>query len=129
MNKIVSYRDLEIYQQAVRLAIEIHKMSMKLPKFELFEEGSQIRRSSKAVASAIVEGFGRRRYKKELVRFTVYAQTECDETKLHLEFLYRTGSLKDKDEYDHFYEEYSKLGKKIYRYLESVIQKHVEKRE
>ena len=31
-----------------------------LPKFEMYEEGSQIRRSSKAVASNIVEGFGRR---------------------------------------------------------------------
>ena len=52
------YQDLEIYQQSKRLAVEIHKISLQLPKFELYEEGSQIRRSSKAVASAIVKGYG-----------------------------------------------------------------------
>ena len=51
-----SYKDLEIYKGSKRLAIEIHKVSLSLPKFELYEEGGQIRRSSKAAASAIVEG-------------------------------------------------------------------------
>jgi hypothetical protein len=37
-----SYRELEIYKESKRLAIEIHKMTMSLPKFELYEEGSQI---------------------------------------------------------------------------------------
>ncbi len=58
-----SYRDLEIYQESKRLAIEVHKLSLTLPKFELYEEGSQIRRSSKSVTSSIVEGYGRRLYK------------------------------------------------------------------
>ncbi len=56
-----SYRDLEIYKKGHKLAIEIHEMSLKLPKFELYEEGSQIRKSSKSVKNNIVEGFGRRR--------------------------------------------------------------------
>lgn len=51
-----SYRDLNIYKDAHRLALEVHKISLALPKFELYEEGSQIRRSSKAVSTAIVEG-------------------------------------------------------------------------
>jgi len=35
----------------------------ELPKFEMYEEGSQIRRSSKSVRTNIVEGYGRRNYK------------------------------------------------------------------
>jgi hypothetical protein len=62
--KYQSYKDLEIYKKAHKLAVEIHKMSLELPKFEMFEEGGQIRRSSKSVKSNIVEGFGRRRYKQ-----------------------------------------------------------------
>jgi four helix bundle protein len=54
-----SYRHLEIYQESKKLAIEIHKMSLKLPKFKIYEEGGQIRRSSKSVTSMIVEGYGR----------------------------------------------------------------------
>ena len=42
-----SYRDLEIYQLAHKLAIKIHR-------FETYEEGSQIRRSAKGVSSNIV---------------------------------------------------------------------------
>jgi four helix bundle protein len=44
-------------------------MTLTLPKFEIYEEGSQIRRSSKSVTSMIVEGYGRRRYVKRQLRF------------------------------------------------------------
>ena len=71
--KAKSYRDLEIYQLSYELAMKIHRMALKLPKYELYEEGSQIRRSSKGVSSTIVEGCGRRKYKKDFVRFLVYA--------------------------------------------------------
>lgn len=59
-----SYRDLEIYTLSYDLAVKVHKMSLKLPKYELFEEGSQIRRSSKGITSCIVEGYGRRNIKQ-----------------------------------------------------------------
>ena len=85
-----SYKDLEIYKESKRLAIEIHKMSLSLPKFELYEEGGQIRRSSKAVTAAIVDGYGRRRYKGDFIKYLIYAQSECDETILHLDFLFET---------------------------------------
>ena len=58
-----SYKDVDIYKESKRLAVEVHKSSLSLPKFELYEQGSQIRRSSKAITTAIVEGYGRRRYK------------------------------------------------------------------
>ena len=64
-----SYRDLEVYQLSYELAIKIHRLSLKLPKYELFEEGSQIRRSSKGVSSCIVEGYGRKKYKADFVKF------------------------------------------------------------
>ena len=63
------YRDLEIYQVAHKLAVEIHKMKLELPKFEMYEEGRQIRKSSKGIVACIVEGFGRRQYKNDFIRF------------------------------------------------------------
>lgn len=80
MIKARSFRDLEVFQLAKKLAIEIHEMTLTLPKFELYEEGSQIRRSSKSVVQHIVEGFGRRDYKSDFLRYIVGAITECDET-------------------------------------------------
>jgi four helix bundle protein len=56
----MSYRKLTIWQMARELVIDIHKMTLtQLPQFELYEEGSQIRRSSKSIKSNIVEGYGR----------------------------------------------------------------------
>lgn len=118
--KMKSYRDLEIYTESKRLAIEIHKISLFLPKFELYEEGSQIRRASKAVTSAIVEGYGRRRYKADFIRFLIYAQSECDETIVHLDFLFETQSLIEKSAYDKLRIEYESLSKKINKFIQYV---------
>jgi four helix bundle protein len=114
------YRDLEVYKLAKELAIKIHKVTLSLPKIETYEEGSQIRRSSKSIASAIVEGYGRSRYKAEYIKYLTYAHAECDETILHLEFLYETGSLSDKKVYDELYALYNQLGKKLNTYIQWV---------
>ena len=76
-----NYKDLEIYQLSYDLAIKIHKFSLKLPRYELFEEGRQIRKSSKGITSCIVEGYGRRRYKADFIKFLAYAHASCAETK------------------------------------------------
>jgi len=115
-----SYRDLEIYQESKQLAVRIHKLSLAFPKFELYEEGSQIRRSSKAITSAIVEGYGRRRYKADYVKHLIYAQSECDETIVHLDFLFETESLKDKSEFDQLKSEYDLLSKRINKFIRWV---------
>ena len=60
-----SYVDLEIYKIAIELFIETHQFTQRLPKFELYELGSQLRRSSESVVTNIVEGYGRRNYKQE----------------------------------------------------------------
>jgi len=114
-----SYRDLEIYNLSYELAIKTHKMSLKLPKYELFEERSQIRRSSKGITSNIVEGYGRRRYKADFVKFLVYAHASCDETILHLNFIKDTHGIAEKD-ISFFLNEYEKLGRKINKFIQYV---------
>ena len=50
----MSYKNLEIWQEARKIVVDIHKMTLaRLPKFEMYEEGSQIRKSSKSVKSTI----------------------------------------------------------------------------
>ncbi|HNK29823.1 MAG TPA: four helix bundle protein, partial [Ferruginibacter sp.] len=68
----MSYKNLEIWKIARQVVIEIHSMSLLLPKFEQFEEAQQIRRSSKTVRSCIVEGYGRRKYKADYIKFLIY---------------------------------------------------------
>jgi four helix bundle protein len=121
----MNYKDLEIWQISREVVIELHKMSLELPKFEMYEEGSQIRRSSKSVKSNIVEGYGRRNYKNEYIRFITFALASNDETLDHLETLFETGSLTDKIFYDNIHSKIELLGKKINRFLQSVQNEHL----
>jgi four helix bundle protein len=120
-----SYRDLDIYHESKRLAIEIHLMSLNLPKFEIYEEGSQIRRSSKAVTSMIVEGIARRRYKPDYIKRLVYSLAECDETIVHLDFLFETKSLKDKETYESLRSRVDMLSKRINKFTLWVEENYV----
>jgi four helix bundle protein len=122
----MSYEELEIWQLARELVIDIHKMTLtKLPKFEMFEEGSQIRKSSKSVRSTIVEGYGRRRYKQEFIRFLTYAIASNDETVDHLETLYETKSLSDEPLYQSLHNRSDLLGKKLNLFIQSVGKGHM----
>ncbi|HET6994441.1 MAG TPA: four helix bundle protein [Chitinophagaceae bacterium] len=115
-----SFRDLEIYKESKRLAMEVHRVSMTLSKFEMFKEGGQIRRSSKSVTAMIVEGYGRRRYKADFIKHLVLSQAECDETIVHLYFLFETKSLSDKEWYTIHREEYDILSRKINKFIQWV---------
>jgi four helix bundle protein len=123
-----SYRDLEIYKESRRLAIEVHVLSLSLPKHELYEEGSQVRRSSKAVTALNVESHGRKRYKAEYIKYLTYAQAECDETIVHLDFLIDTGSLTDKSKGKLLRKDYDLLSKKINGFTQWVEDNFIEKR-
>ena len=114
-----SYRDLEIYTLSYDLAVKVHKMSLNLPKYELYEEGSQIRRSSKGITSCIVEGYGRKKYKADFIKFLIYAHASCDETILHLNFIKDTHELKE-NEFEIFFDTYNKLGGKINKFIQYV---------
>jgi four helix bundle protein len=118
----MSYRNLEVWQIARELSISVHKMTLnELPKFEMFEEGSQIRRSSKSVRSNIVEGYGRRKYTMDYIKHLTYAQASNDETIDHLETLYETESLKNEKLYSDLNQRLNTLGKKLNKFI-SVIE-------
>jgi len=122
--KIRSYKDLEIYQLSFKLAMEMHELSLKFPRFETYEEGSQLRRSSKSVPATIAEGWGRRYYKNEFIKFLIYALASCDETSVHLDFVAQCKYI-TATQYENYTERYDILGKKINKYLQNVMKSHL----
>jgi len=113
-----SYKDLDIYKLSRRLSIEVHKMTLTLPKYEMYEQGSQVRRSSKSIKDTIVEGYGRRRYKTEFVRYLIFAQASCDECTEQLETINEIHF--NNIELNSLVEEYNVLGKKINNFIKYV---------
>ena len=72
---------------AFEYALEVHHLALKLPKFELYQQGSQVRRSSKSIKDNIVEGYGRRRYKQDFIKFLIYAHASLLECISQLEMI------------------------------------------
>lgn len=123
------YKKLRIWQESRELVNEIHRMTLTcLPKFELYEEGSQIRRSMKSVKSNIVEGYGRRRHKTEYIRYLDFSYASALESIDHLETLFETGSLKNQDLFHSLNEQLNQLSKSIYQFIRSVETNHNEER-
>jgi len=63
-----TYKDLVVWQKAVRLCTEIYAVTKFFPKDELYGLVSQIRRSAVSIPSNIAEGY-RRGHKSEFIKF------------------------------------------------------------
>ena len=56
---IQSFRDLQIWQKSMQLALSVYRLTRDFPREELYGLTSQIRRSAVSVPSNIAEGQGR----------------------------------------------------------------------
>lgn len=119
------HENLEVYRLAHALALRVHSLTLNLPKYELYEEGSQVRRSSKSVSSLIVEGHALRRYKAEYVRYLSRDYGSAEETVEHLRYLLETGSAKAvATECEALENEYIVVCRKAFNYMQSVERQH-----
>ncbi|MBU1693301.1 MAG: four helix bundle protein [Verrucomicrobia bacterium] len=84
MSQLKSFRELKVYQKLKDLHVEIHDETMSFPKFELYELGSQARRSSNAAPAILAEGWGSR-HTNIYIEAINRALGEVRETQHHLE--------------------------------------------
>ena len=68
-----SFQDLRVWQEAMRLAAEIHRGTASFPKHELYGLSQQLRRAAVSVPSNIAEGKGHRS-DKEFGHFLFHAR-------------------------------------------------------
>lgn len=82
-DKVRSFEDLEVFQRAYRLSLELHKASLSFPKHEQFELAQQLRKASKSVCANIAEGFGKQRSSSaEFSRYLAIAVGSADEMRV-----------------------------------------------
>jgi four helix bundle protein len=67
-NKIQSFTDLIVWQEAHKLALEIYRITKSFPKEETYSLIDQMKRCSISITSNIAEGFSRQS-KKEKIQF------------------------------------------------------------
>ena len=84
---IKSFEDLEVFQRAYKVSLEIHKISMDFPQREQYVLADQIRRASKSVCANIAEGFAKQRYSStEFKRYIMIATGSSDEMRVWLRY-------------------------------------------
>jgi len=87
-NRITSYNDLEVYQKLCDLHIEVNKLTFTFPKFELYELGSQLRRSSNSIPANVAEGWNNKHINIYLEGIN-RALGELRETEHHIKMAFR----------------------------------------
>ena len=91
--KIVTHRDLEVYQKGMAAAMEIFELSKSFPKEETYSLTDQIRRSSRSTCTNLAEAWRKRRYEKAFVSKLSDAEGEAAETQVWLEFSVKCGYI------------------------------------
>lgn len=115
----MSYQKLEVYKKTYKLAVLIHKLSLKLPNNLQFDLGDQLRRALRSIPSNIIEGMTRNQSDRDKVHFLRIALGSNNEVLFNLKFL-RDVSLLNEFEFKKFFEEYTITGKQIYCLIESL---------
>src|SRR5574338_344845 len=84
MSAICNYRDLNVWKEAMSLAVDVYRVSGRFPKHELYGLTGQLRRAATPVPSSIAEGNGRL-YRKEYLHHVSMARGSVAELSTCLE--------------------------------------------
>lgn len=102
-----TYKELNVYQNAFKGAMEIFVITQNFPNEERYSLTDQIRRSSRSICSNLAEGWRKRRYKAAFIAKLSDAESEAAETQVWIEmarqcgYLSRDKSVELDDRYDH----------------------------
>ena len=78
--RIERVEDLEVFQRAYRISLEVHRKSLEFPPIEQRALADQIRRASKSICANLAEGFSRQGSSAaDFKRFLVMAMGSSDE--------------------------------------------------
>lgn len=109
---IKSFRDLQVYQESLKLAKEVNDLLKNFPDKEKYLLVDQMKRASRGIPSLIAEGWAKRRQLKEFKKYLRDAIGEANEMMNHLEQTRLFGYSKDK-KVKHLIEDYDKLAAKL----------------
>ncbi|MFC1780137.1 four helix bundle protein [Patescibacteria group bacterium] len=113
--------NLNVYKRLSKLVITVLNITITFPKYEMYELGSQLRRSSNSIPANIAEGFGNKHtniYTESISR----AQGELRETIHHLRIAFRKGYVK-KSKLIELVNEYTECSRMLYCLEKSLILK------
>ena len=92
--RVVSFEDLEVFQRAYRMSLEVHRESLQFPRIEQRVLADQLRRASRSICANVAEGYGRqKRSKAEFKRFLQMATGSSDEMRVWVRYALDLGYI------------------------------------
>lgn len=79
--RINSFRDLRVYQEACGLDYAVFMASKSFPKEEVYSLTDQLRRASRSIGSNIAEAWAKRRYPAHFISKLTDSDGELQETR------------------------------------------------
>ncbi len=98
MEKLRSYKDLEVWKVSMDFVTEIYKLTAAFPSSELYALTSQIRRSAISIPSNLAEGSGRKNT-REFIQFLYISNGSLSELETQLEIAFCLGYFSDLENY------------------------------
>ena len=115
-----SFEQLEVFQRAYKLSLEIHRASLKFPKAEQFGLAEQMRRASKSICANIAEGFGRQSQSKvEFQRFLRMSVGSADEMRVWMRYCLDLGYI-DAERWERWRDESEQIAKMLQGMIRSM---------
>src|SRR5580765_5998776 len=103
--KVLRHTDLDVYQKAFEMAMEIFELSKGFPREETYSLTDQIRRSSRSVCANLAEAWRKRRYQAAFISKLSDSEGEAAETQVWIEFAVKCGYL-NRDQAEGLYRTY-----------------------
>jgi four helix bundle protein len=94
--RIRDFRDLEVWQKSMDLAVDVYTIARRFPREERFELTSQLRKAVVSVSSNIAEGSGRATT-KDLLNFLSTARGSLRESESLLLLSQRLGYASERE--------------------------------
>ena len=111
---IRSFEDLDVFQRAYKLSLELHHVSLAFPPREQGELAAQLRKASKSVCANIAEGFGKQRGSAaEFGRFLGISIGSCDELRVWIRYCFDLGYI-DEAAWIRWRDEYVEIAKMLH---------------
>lgn len=115
---MTGYKNLIVWQEALKLVILVYRLTEKFPRSEDFALKGQMRRAAVSVLSQIAEGWIRRS-KKDKLHYLEIADGSLLELESHGEVALAVGYWQDKD-YGEFNDQRRRVTYFLYRYKKSI---------
>ena len=110
---VAAFEDLDVFQRAYRLSLDIHRKGLGFPRVEQRVLGDQLRRASKSICGNIAEGFAKQgRSAAEFKRYLQMAMGSSDEMRVWVRYALDLEYI-DEPTWKHWRDEYQSISKML----------------